>query len=195
LSRKKLLGLALFTLIVFPLIGHILIYFFGEADFSIIYRANKSLLIQLAIGLTAGVIFGYIAWLISNSKWVSPKSSKYLQLIGELNPKHLDIIVISLCAGIGEELLFRGAIQPFFGIWITAFVFVLIHGYIDPRDWRMSIYGLSMTVIIAVLGYMCDEIGIWSSAAAHAMIDYVLLQLMVRKWKAKKKLLTDIWVE
>jgi len=32
-----------------------------------------------------------------------------------------------LCAGIGEELLFRGAIQPLLGIWWTGLLFALAH--------------------------------------------------------------------
>jgi len=193
LSKKKLLGLALFTLVIFPLIGHILIYFFKEGNFALIYRAQYSLGWQLYFGLLSGFVFGLLAWFISTSKWVSPTSTKYIGLIGNLNLNHFDIILISLCAGIGEELLFRGALQPLIGIWITAIFFVLIHGYLDPRDWRISLYGISMTFIIAILGYMTEALGIWSAAISHAMIDYVLLQQMNRKWKARRKELTIHW--
>ncbi len=178
--------MALITLIVFPLVGIVALYFFNDHNFQIVFRSYIPIWEQLVIGLMVGIIAGLLAWYISESKWVSPKSSKYLGLIGQLNLSHLDIIIISLCAGIGEELLFRGAIQPFLGIWTTAFFFVIIHGYIDPRDWRISIYGLSMTLLIAFLGFMTDEYGIWSAAIAHAMIDFVLLELMNRKWKNRK---------
>ncbi|MFT4662323.1 MAG: membrane protease YdiL (CAAX protease family), partial [Patiriisocius sp.] len=158
-------------------------------------RSRESIWIQILLGIVVGGIAGFMAWFISESKWVSPRSGRYLNLIGEMNLRHVDIIFISLCAGIGEELLFRGAIQPFLGIWITAVVFVLIHGYINPKDWRISIYGVSMTVIIAVLGFMCDRIGIWSAAIAHAMIDYVLLQLMVKKWSIRKSELLNLSIK
>jgi membrane protease YdiL (CAAX protease family) len=36
-------------------------------------------------------------------------------------------IILGLCAGIGEEVLFRGAIQPKYGIVATAVVFAVLH--------------------------------------------------------------------
>ena len=36
-------------------------------------------------------------------------------------------IILGLCAGIGEEVLFRGAIQPKYGIIVTAIVFAVLH--------------------------------------------------------------------
>jgi len=36
-------------------------------------------------------------------------------------------LVLGLCAGIGEEVLFRGAIQPKYGIIVTAIVFAVLH--------------------------------------------------------------------
>lgn len=36
-------------------------------------------------------------------------------------------LILGLCAGIGEEVLFRGAIQPKYGIIVTAIVFAVLH--------------------------------------------------------------------
>jgi membrane protease YdiL (CAAX protease family) len=35
--------------------------------------------------------------------------------------------VLALAAGIGEELLFRGALQPVFGLWATSLIFAIAH--------------------------------------------------------------------
>jgi hypothetical protein len=43
----------------------------------------------------------------------------------------IDLIIISVCAGIGEEFLFRGVIQAKFGIIIASVVFGLVH-FITP---------------------------------------------------------------
>ncbi|MFT4661041.1 MAG: hypothetical protein ACI8XB_001312 [Patiriisocius sp.] len=37
--------------------------------------------------------------------------------------------------------------------------------------------------------------GIWSAAIAHAMIDYVLLQLMVKKWSIRKSELLNLSIK
>jgi hypothetical protein len=36
-------------------------------------------------------------------------------------------LTVALTAGIGEELAFRGALQPIFGFWFTAVMFVISH--------------------------------------------------------------------
>jgi membrane protease YdiL (CAAX protease family) len=43
-------------------------------------------------------------------------------------------IWISLFAGVGEEILFRGAIQPLRGLWLTSAIFCLLH--IEPNQYR-----------------------------------------------------------
>ena len=79
-------------------------------------------------------------------------------------------------AGFGEEILFRACIQQYWGIWITAIFFVAIHGYLNPKDWRLSIYGLFMTFIIVIIGYMYQFFGLWSAIFAHFAIDLYLLK-------------------
>jgi uncharacterized protein len=36
-------------------------------------------------------------------------------------------LALALGAGIGEEILFRGALQPVFGIWFTSLLFAIVH--------------------------------------------------------------------
>jgi membrane protease YdiL (CAAX protease family) len=92
-----------------------------------------------------------------------------------------EILFVSFCAGFGEELLFRGSLQYLLGIWTTAIIFVALHGYINPRDWRISVYGLFMTLAIASLGYATEHIGIWSAVVAHTIIDIILFRFLVNK--------------
>ena len=90
------------------------------------------------------------------------------------------IIFLSLCAGIGEELFFRAGIQPFLGVWWTAVFFVLLHGYLNPKNVRISIYGLVMVGIIAGFGYLFKYCGIFSAITAHAVFDMVLFFSMIK---------------
>src|SRR6266516_4481720 len=50
-----------------------------------------------------------------------------LDLVSRLDLDALNPLWISLSAGIGEELLFRGALQPILGIWWASFIFTLAH--------------------------------------------------------------------
>jgi hypothetical protein len=93
------------------------------------------------------------------------------------------IVGVSLCAGIGEEIFFRGVVQPlpYCGVWVTAIFFVAIHGYLNPMDWRISIYGVYMTILIAGLGYLTDYMGLTTAMVAHTMIDVVLFSYLTKE--------------
>ena len=78
----------------------------------------------------------------------------------------------------GEEILFRAGIQDYLililpeikawfegttvdpallntwkyehaSVWITSFLFIVIHGYLSPWNWRLSIYGTFMVIASA----------------------------------------------
>lgn len=130
---------------------------------------------QLFIGLFFGGLSGFLAWRIIRFPFMRSVREKYGTLLQNLELNTFDIILVSFCAGVGEELLFRGIIQPYLGIWITAIIFVAIHGYLNPMDWRISVYGMFMTLIIAAIGYFAKDFGIITAITAHFTIDLVLL--------------------
>jgi membrane protease YdiL (CAAX protease family) len=176
--KRKLLWGALFTLIGFPLIGWFVLQFFRDEAIAIMLRSPSALWLQLLVGLVGGLLLGKAAQIIVSQPCLKKVQHKYAGLIRSLNLSHGEMIFISLCAGFGEELLFRGALQPLIGLWITAVIFVAIHGYLNPLDWRMSIYGTFMVLAIAALGYATEYLGIYSACLAHAAIDYVLFRFL-----------------
>ena len=65
------------------------------------------------------------------------------QLLGSLFESPWGILTLGLAAAIGEEPLFRGAMQPRFGVVLTTILFAVVH----------SNYGLSVsTLLVFVLG-------------------------------------------
>lgn len=178
--RKRLLLAALGTLILFPLAGWGILAIFRDHSLALMFRSPVSIWIQIPTGIALGFALGYGAKYVVSRPFLGGVEKKYSRIIAGLNLKHWHIIFISLCAGFGEELLFRGAIQPLIGLWITAIVFVAIHGYLDPRDWKMTVYGVYMTIAIAALGYYTNYIGIIGASLAHAGIDYVLFRHLIK---------------
>jgi hypothetical protein len=142
-------------------------------------RGDQPLIIQALIGGIAGIFLGAGAKKLISLKFLQSTLKKYASLIGEFNLKDMDIIFISFCAGFGEELLFRGSIQVFLGIWITALIFVGIHGYLNPKNWKISIYGAYMTIAIAALGYITEHVGVFASCLAHMLIDVMLFYYLI----------------
>ncbi len=83
----------------------------------------------------------------------------------------INIFVMAMLPAVGEELMFRGTVQPFlqkwtksphWAIWITAFIFSAIHFQISGFIPRM--------LIGAYLGYLCFWSGsLWLPILAHFM--------------------------
>jgi membrane protease YdiL (CAAX protease family) len=176
-SNIRIISLALLTITLFPLLTFGVIYVFEDLplDFFIsIFKTKSSFYIEVISGVTAGIVCGILAWKFIISSFMSSVLNKYGNLIKSLQLNIPSIIFISFCAGIGEELFFRGAIQLYLGIWITAIIFIAIHGYLDPTNWKISLYGILMTIIIALLGYMTEYLGLTSAMLAHSIIDIIL---------------------
>lgn len=79
-----------------------------------------------------------------------------------LNPA--GALAVGLTAGIGEELLFRGAIQPRFGIVFTAAVFASIH-----LQYGFSLVLLQVFLFAVLLGLLR-----WRSGTVTAMIAHTV---------------------
>lgn len=135
---------------------------------------------QLLIGLLVGWLLASIALWIIQMPYLKKVNAFFGELFKSFNLSLFDIFWISICAGIGEEMFFRGAIQPYLGIALTSFLFVLLHGYINPFNRPLTAYGLFMVLAIGLLGVMTEEIGIISAITAHAMIDFILLLRLAR---------------
>jgi membrane protease YdiL (CAAX protease family) len=179
MARKSLImQLALATIIGMPLVALIVDHFSETVDLRAALIGDGVFWRQLLYGSIAGLIIAVIAQLLISSPLLSKVNTTYANLLGRFNLNWSEITFVSLCAGVGEELLFRGAIQPFMGIPLTSVLFVAIHGYLSPKNWRLSIYGIYMSIAIAVLGYFTVKFGLLAAIIGHTVIDIYLLHYL-----------------
>jgi hypothetical protein len=110
-------------------------------------------------------------------QWARDLHASFRDLLGPLTGK--EIVILALASSIGEELLFRGALLPWFGVWIQAGVFAVLH--IGPGKrflpWTLSAF---------VLGVAFGELARWTGnlggpIAAHFMINYLNLRYIVSR--------------
>jgi membrane protease YdiL (CAAX protease family) len=87
-------------------------------------------------------------------------------------PSWLAAPLIGLSAGIGEELLFRGAIQPRYGIVPTALLFALLHA-----QYGFSFVTLGTFVLGCLLGLLAKRYGTTHSIIAHALYNTIAVLL------------------
>jgi len=182
IPKSLVLQLALLTITAMPLVAVIIDRFSERVDLRASLIGYEALWKQIALGVFAGIIIAVFAQLLIISPLLRNVNAQYANLLGRFKLNTSEIILVSLCAGVGEEILFRGALQPIFGILITSIIFVAIHGYLNPKDgylnpkeWRISIYGFFMTAAIYGIGVMSDYFGLLSAIIAHTIIDIYLL--------------------
>jgi membrane protease YdiL (CAAX protease family) len=102
----------------------------------------------------------------------------FADLIQQIQPTFLHIVFYSFCASVGEEILFRGGIQPFIGIWPASLLFVFLHGYINPSNMNLTVYGVFLIIICAGFGYLFKFFGIGSCIMAHFVYDVFMFSLL-----------------
>ncbi|WP_336718678.1 CPBP family glutamic-type intramembrane protease [Asaia bogorensis] len=100
-----------------------------------------SQIVPIFVGLLYGDVYGVLTWLLVRQPFIMGVIRRYVALTSAVSGWPA-IIVVSLFAAAGEEVLFRGALQYWLGVIGTAFLFVLVHGYFSLREWRISLYGL-----------------------------------------------------
>ena len=90
---------------------------------------------------------------------------------------------IALAAGFGEELLFRGALQPVLGVWATSLLFVLAHtkAYrFNGFSSRVLIQALGIFVVSVGFGFISQYIGLFAAMIVHTAMDVVGLYTIRR---------------
>lgn len=88
-----------------------------------------------------------------------------------------EIMVIAAFAGIGEEVLFRGVMQPRIGWFITSVIFGFAHA-ITPT------YVIVAGILGGVLGQLQQVSGnLWTPILAHAVYDYIGFYLVIHEYR------------
>lgn len=180
MSKKQIYLLGLLTLIVFPLPA---IWYAVEYDNQTIWdflKLDEIWRPETILGINFGFAYGFLSLLILRASLFRKMSIRIDLLVQSLNLTFWDALFLSVCAGVGEELLFRAGIQPHLGLWLSSILFVAIHGYLNPWNWRMSMYGLFILPFILLIGAGMETFGLWFSIGAHFSYDLLLFESMRR---------------
>jgi membrane protease YdiL (CAAX protease family) len=135
---------------------------------------------QLLLAPLVGVAFG-IAFVVATRfatgrfEWARDLHASFRDLLGALSPR--EIVILALASSIGEELLFRGALLPWLGVWLQAIVFALLH--VGPGK-RFLPWTASAFVLGVAFGALADETrNLGGPIAAHFTINFLNLRYIV----------------
>lgn len=129
--------------------------------------------LQAAMGLGASSVVGLAVVAASRSfarrtEWGRALQAELRAVLGPLTS--WQILLLSLLSGFGEEILFRGVLQPRLGLWIAALLFGALHFPYRRLLLPWSAFALAMGV---VMGLLTERYGsLWPAILLHFMINY-----------------------
>ena len=85
-------------------------------------------------------------------------------------------VVIGITAGLGEEMVVRGALQPRLGILLSNLFFASLHAFQYGFDGVLSVF-----VIGLILGIMRARTNTTTSSIVHGTYDFILISLSALK--------------
>lgn len=171
----RVLLLSAATIFLFGIGGIYIIESWQLRDFQEVLWEGWPVGWQLITGIASGAVSAGIALMLITSKFFKNERRYYYEMISRLDLSIAGIFLISLSAGIGEEIFFRAGLQPMLGVWPTSIIFVLLHGYLNVTNKRILTYGILMVLIIAGFGYLYRYTGLFTVMSAHAVFDIILL--------------------
>ncbi|MEO6075779.1 MAG: CPBP family intramembrane glutamic endopeptidase [Dokdonella sp.] len=164
------------TAAVFCVLAVAIILLFHAKPYSSAFTVGLPLGVQLLIGAAFAAAYWiasrFGSRLIANRKAAQHIAESYSRLdLSGWNP-----LWIAVAAGVGEELLFRGALQPIVGIWVASILFVLVHirAYRwDQLNKRVLLQSFSVLAIGVSLGLIAMYVGLFAAVIVHAAMDAV----------------------
>jgi membrane protease YdiL (CAAX protease family) len=126
----------------------------------------------IALGLA---VVGLTRLATRHFQWARDLHASFRDLLGPLTVR--EIVILALASSVGEELLFRGALGPWLGVWLQAAVFALLHVGPGRRflPWTASAFGLGLA--FGLLAKWTGNLG--GPIAAHFVINFLNLRYIV----------------
>jgi len=126
-------------------------------------------LYSLGIGLSFGGLVAFSTRIfVTRYAWARNLHQELRPVARDLSA--LGIVSVAAFSALGEELWFRGLLQPWVGLWLQALAFGMVHSQLrGPSRWAWvswaMLMGLAFGAIFALTGSLAGPI------AAHALIN------------------------
>ncbi len=128
---------------------------------------------SLAVGVAVGLLIsGTIRLLARYVQAFARLEAQLTEVVGDLSES--EIVVIAMASAIGEEMLFRGAMQDQFNLYVSALVFGLLHT--GPGLWLWTCVAALLGLLFGAMVHF--EFGLLSVTVAHALINFTSLRRM-----------------
>jgi uncharacterized protein len=153
-----------------------------QADPRAAFAGKMPLLWQVLVGQGLALAAAVASYLLYHVTSKSASTARTVESYARLDLRGLNPLWISIAAAVGEEMLFRAALQPWLGVWVVSLLFLVTHipvyrfRKLDGATLSQAagIFGCSV-----LLGFVFDYVGLLAAVLVHLWIDVVGL-LVVR---------------
>ncbi len=133
-------------------------------------------LASLAAGLSlAAATLAATRLVVRRARWARELHVAFRELLGPLDTA--SIAVLALASGMGEEVFFRGALQPSLGFVLTSLLFGLVHVGPDRRFLAWTAWAVGMGFALGAIHEATGSLA--GCVLAHVAINYENLQFIV----------------
>ena len=164
---------------------------FGPRPLLTIALEGKPVAEQIGWGITLALAVGIPVWIaILFFPIFASLRNQLTELISRVDISGLNPLWIAVLAGSGEEILFRGAVQPITGLWWSSLIFVFLHFrtyQFRSMNWQKAIFAVAVFLASLFLGCIFTNIGLIAAIVAHTTLDVVglfIAQRLVRGYAA-----------
>ncbi|MBI5930579.1 MAG: CPBP family intramembrane metalloprotease [Chloroflexi bacterium] len=132
--------------------------------------------IGVGIGVAIGAfVFAYIIgiiWFLLVPAELFKEQTEASQAISDSIDTIWLVLAVSFTSSVGEEIAFRGALQPIFGFWWTAILFTLVHIQYTLTPATIIIFAVALG-----LGWVRRRYNLYAAITAHFLYNFVQLIL------------------
>lgn len=169
------------TCLVFCAIAAPIVWFTQPVPLAVFTRPAAPMW-QLVIGQGLALVAAIASYAVYRMTARSASTERTIETYARLDLRGLNPLWMALAAAVGEEMLFRAALQPLLGVWLTSVLFLATHvpvyrfRQLDKATLAQAagVFGVSVA-----LGFICQYVGLIAAMLVHLWIDIVGL-LVVR---------------
>jgi hypothetical protein len=141
-----------------------------------LFIRHSSIGAQAGAGLLVGIGFGLgAATLFLKASVFASGRAKAREVLQTAPLSRGDLVVMAMAAGVGEELLFRAALQPLVGLWFSSLLFTAVHYWVPLKGTARVVYGGFVFAVGIALGLLLEFAGLIAAMTAHAAVDLIIL--------------------
>jgi len=133
-----------------------------------------ALSLGIAIGLLIFIAIVAAIWMALVSDETYEEQTRASEALAESVTSIGIAFLLAVTAAVGEEIAYRGALQPVFGLWPTAIVFTLTHAQYTLTPAWLMIFGVALT-----FGWVRDRYGTSTAILVHFFYDFIPLSIAV----------------